>query len=97
MIPKSFCLAGLTITVKQKPLKNESDRCIGHADYQRQAIELTTGLVPLETLEQTFYHEEVHWILHIMGRDELRDDEKFVDMFAHLLYQAIKTGNESLM
>lgn len=41
--------------------------------------------------EQTFFHELVHAILDVIGEAELTDNEKFVDAFAAMLHQAIKT------
>jgi len=46
---------------------------------------------PQTQVEETFYHELVHYILHHMGQNELCDEERFVDGFSHLLHQALAT------
>lgn len=42
-----------------------------------------------EDLEHTFLHELVHAILNGMGETRLSDSEKFVDVFAAMLHQAL--------
>lgn len=88
-IPKSFKLAGLEITSR---VNNEilKDNKIGGALYHRQEIIHVDQGVPIETIEQAYVHEVVHWILFIMN-NKLINDEEFVDLFAHLLYQALTT------
>jgi predicted SprT family Zn-dependent metalloprotease len=45
-----------------------------------------------EQVQETFWHEVTHAILHDMGRDTLNKDEKFVTEFAHRLTKAINTA-----
>ena len=40
-----------------------------------------------EVLEQTFWHEAVHFILHRLGFEDLNDNEQFVDLIGQALYQ----------
>lgn len=42
-------------------------------------------------IEQTFFHELVHSILHKMNENELDENENFVEVFSQLLRQAINT------
>jgi predicted SprT family Zn-dependent metalloprotease len=42
-------------------------------------------------VEQTFCHELTHSILYAMGELKLYANEKFVDLFGHLLHQALTT------
>jgi hypothetical protein len=88
----TFKLAGITITVEVDNDFIAKHKCIGQALYASQRIILDTEHTPQETTEQSFYHEKVHWILHTMGEIKLRDTEKFVDVFAHLLYQSDVTA-----
>ena len=67
-----------------------NDSKIGAALYHLQKIAIVDEVVPQETIEQAYIHEVVHWILFLMG-SEKAEDEQFVDVFAHLLYQAMKT------
>ena len=43
---------------------------------------------------QTFLHELTHAILFAMGKEELNDDESFVNMFSSFLAEAINTMEE---
>lgn len=83
----SVTIAGLKIKVILQKAENASDP-IGHADYANQRIILNSGIVTDDMLEQAYLHELTHFILFVMGYPELRDNEKFVDLFAHFLYQA---------
>ena len=94
-IPDEFKLAGFTITVVDKENLVEERGIIGEAVYSKQLIYLDKNAVPVnETVEQAYLHELVHWILYVMNEDQLKDNEKFVDIFAHLLYQAISSGEQ---
>lgn len=94
-IPKSFKLMGRTFTVEYTPKLNYTDGATGMAYHRSRRI----GLLPntpeyprsKEDIEQTFLHELTHHILHAMGETKLNDNEKFVDMFAGFLHQALTT------
>lgn len=43
---------------------------------------------------QTFLHELTHAILFAMGKEELNDDESFVNTFSSFLAEAINTMEE---
>jgi len=93
-IPNSVVLANIPVITVQDNLF-EQHGCIGHSVYAEQGIFIDPTCAPIETTEQAYWHELVHWILFIMNEHELRDNEKFVDTFGHLLYQAIDTGGFS--
>jgi hypothetical protein len=90
-IPKKITLAGLDIETLPAPGLVKSRELIGEALYHIQKIALDPDATPPQTTEQAYVHEAVHWILYIMN-DPARTDERFVDSFAHLLYQALNTG-----
>lgn len=91
-IPQQFQLAGITIDVNLDDTYIKENSRIGEANYFAQQITIDPTTPKKEMSEQAFYHELVHWILYIMNEDELRQNEKFVDIFGHLLYQYTKTG-----
>jgi len=91
-IPKSFQLGGLTIDVDFQEKISKEGMMLGAADYVAQKIRLNPTFTQKQTVEQAFSHELIHWILFIMGESELCNNEKFVDIFAHFLYQAIVTA-----
>lgn len=41
--------------------------------------------------EATFFHELTHAILFTMGENELSENERFIEGFANLLHQYVKT------
>lgn len=90
-IPKKFKICGIEVQVIAKPGMLEDKKVIGLAVYKEQAIYIDTECAPEETVEQAIVHEIVHWILFIMN-NELVNDEKFVDMFAHLAYQIMDSA-----
>ena len=92
IIPSSFTLGGLTIEVVRDDTMVRTKGMIGEARYAEQVIRLDTGAAPLQTVEQAFFHELVHWIFYLMNEEELRNNEKLVDLFSHFLYQALVTA-----
>jgi len=91
IIPEKFMIAGLLVDIERvKSIEKKS--YIGKADFAYQKIMIDVGTVPRPTTEQAFLHEVVHWILYIQSEHELRMNEKFVDQFAHLLYQVLITS-----
>ena len=67
---------------------------MGLAKYRTGEIILCTeidgDILDHDTIERTFYHEVIHWILHISGDRKLSADEAFTDRFSSLLHQAVK-------
>ncbi len=76
-------------------MRNKSE--MGRVHYDKRTIELakrTHHGVPfrLSALEDTFWHELTHAILHSMGEHELNNRESFVEEFANRLSSAIRTA-----
>jgi hypothetical protein len=92
-IPTTIELAGLTVTTVFDNTLFKQRRMLGEARYLQQEIALDNE-APAEwdTKVQAYYHEKVHFILFLMGRDDLCNNEDFVDHFSHLLYQSDKTA-----
>lgn len=90
-LPKTIELAGLTITINKVEGMVEQDNVIGSTDYPGQLINIDPTASPEDWVMQAYYHEKVHWILHMMMHP-LQENEEFVDMFAHLLYQSDKSA-----
>lgn len=94
-IPKKLKLFGYEIEVKMDDkLKYEKD-CVGIAEFHRNRIVLQSNNIEKPLLnvqiEKHFLHELIHFILYMMGENDLTYNEKFVDMFARLLQQALET------
>ncbi len=92
LIPKSFNLGGLTINVEFDDTLCKNKKMIGEAQYHMLRIVLDTVTTKNQMIEQCFYHELIHWILYVMNEDELRNNEKFVDVFSQFLYQSVITA-----
>jgi hypothetical protein len=92
-IPRQIELCGIVVTVELDPTLHQRKGMIGEARYAEQKIIIDPTVAETDTTEEALYHELCHWVLFIMNEDELRNNERWVDSFAHILYQAIKSGN----
>lgn len=103
-IPEKFKLFNQTIRVIYD-INHFIDKegAYGFANYRRNLIILrpSTELVPVsdEQMEQTFYHELMHFIIYYVGssynKNEegyMHQDECFIDLLSHLLHQALSTA-----
>ena len=93
-IPKAFTLGGVEHVVEiQQVVGYEQD--FGQYDPVRKVIQIAqicgSRDVPQSFQQQTFLHELVHAILNTMRKDDLYDDESFVNTFASFLNEAINT------
>ena len=91
-IPYEISLAGITVAVQMKDDLLKTKGTIGEANYQEQMIYLNPDVAPIQTLQQTYIHEVTHWILFMMNEHDLRNNEKFVDVFAHFMHQALTSA-----
>lgn len=60
--------------------------------YNEQEISIDQQHARKEFTGQAMCHEVVHWIYFMMNEDELRSNEKHVDLFGHFLYQYMKAA-----
>lgn len=94
-IPKKFKLLGQVITVEFNDEMCKGADAFGLASYDTNKIYLSTKVnnaeIRPDQIEQTFLHEAMHFILHYMGKDKLRGNEKFVDMAAGFIHQMLTT------
>lgn len=99
-IPASLKLMGQTIDVVFDDSIYRNQDYEGYASYRSNKIVLQTdgkqvALKPSQ-IEQTFLHELVHHISYHAGaavnhelKKSLHQNEEFVDLFSHLLHQAL--------
>lgn len=96
MIPDRFKLFGETVEVVYDKELNNQDSSNGMANYRYSRIELqpSTDAIPRtpESMEHSYLHEVTHFILNAIGEEELRDNEKFVELFSRALHQVLTTG-----
>jgi len=97
-IPTSFKLLGHKYTVAYDPGLLDREGCSGLAVYQTHQILLAPPNANrcIERVCQTFWHEVAHHMMERMGCDDLRADEKFIDMLSSLLHQVIVTAEGEL-
>lgn len=91
-IPKEFMLFGTKISVKYDNGLYYNNDATGESRYPVNEIVLQSTNDDYKADDSTFYHELVHWVLHMMGEEELDSNEKFVDIFGRLLHQFITTS-----
>jgi len=91
IIPSSLWLGGLKIDVIYDENLHKNRRIVGEARYPSQSIVLDSVILSKQLMEQNFFHELTHWILYVMNEDDLRNNEKFVDVFAYFMHQALVT------
>ena len=95
-IPKKFKVGSVDYEVKRV------ERCGPDDDFGRW---YSVGFIEIATQsggyniseskqQQTFLHELTHAILAQMGKDDLNDDESFVNTFSSFLSEAINTMEE---
>lgn len=91
-IPKSFQLAGHTITVVNVPYRKwkHGKDCVGMWMPDLNRIELRQSLKGTHR-QQVFMHEATHAILDTAGYYKLSEDEPLVDRLSHLLQQMLTT------
>ena len=95
-IPKEFQIFGETITVESNDALTYKEGLKGMTLYRENRIVLQLNnegaSIPQDSIEQTFFHEMLHFVLDKIKEDELREDEKLVDLISSALHQVFKTA-----
>ena len=95
-IPDKIQIMDCEITVEYDKKLSFEAGCCGLAAYRENKIFLQPSTEdfprPDCDIEKTFFHEMTHWILFKMDETDLRNNEKFVDVFAACLRQALMSG-----
>lgn len=75
-----------------KPLLLNNRECNGIVDYSNQTIEISNQYSQ-QTMEQTFWHEVIHAIIHYRNLNlKESDDENIVDEIATGIYGLMKAN-----
>lgn len=97
-IPRQFELLGHTITVEYDQQLLHKDNCLGLAVYRDNKIILQPSTddnpLPKEKALSYFCHELMHFLLFFAEQDDLRQDEKAVNLMGNLLMQFLKTKKD---
>lgn len=95
-IPHSFQILGHTVSIVWDENRLDDLNAVGLAEVTLDKITLTKKsdgkTLTSDTIEHTYLHELVHTILKSMGENELYKNERFVDLFAGMLHQILKTS-----
>ena len=95
-IPTTFMLAGKVFHVEySETLLPQGDASGDHwFDLSRIRLQSPTPGFPMKQdhIEQTFWHEAIHGVLHSAGKHELAKDEELVMQIAHGVHQILKTA-----
>ena len=91
-IPTSFGALGHTIKVIEIPNLPEMGK-YGDWDQALNEIRLFTNGVCDSVIVHSYYHELVHCLLCLAGRQDLSSDEALVDVLGGLLAQVIATSS----
>lgn len=95
-IPRRFMLGGIWVSVEMVDDLVHKDNAFGQALFNdnKIKIQLNNQGITRETqdMERTFFHELAHFLFHMAGEYEYRDNETKIDVFSRLLHQAMKTA-----
>lgn len=95
-IPKSFMLAGKVFHVEYSETLSPQENANGDHwfDLSRIRLQSSTPGFPMKQdhIEQTFWHEAIHGVLHSAGKHDLAKDEELVMQIAHGVHQILKTA-----
>lgn len=93
-IPKRFMLGGIWIDVEVTEDLVHKDNAFGQANFNDNKIKIQPSVQGLprsiQDIERTFFHELMHFLCHMAGEYDLRDNEQKIDVFSRLLHQALK-------
>lgn len=90
-IPKSIEVAGQewVIELKDKILSDHNN--FGMTIWKPSRIEIDSSLAG-DDRGITYFHELMHVITKTIGRQDLNEDEGFIDLVGQLLWQSVKTA-----
>jgi len=91
-IPKSFEIGGQKVKVIVKK-KIDTEGAVGVCLFFQNEIHIQTHLngklMAKSQIEQTFWHEYVHYLLSHCRQEELSSNEELVDLMGEFLYQSL--------
>lgn len=87
---KTVKICGIPYKIIEKEcIESSNGRCLGLITYDEGTIEIRKGQQP-DYYRQTLIHEVVHGMLVMIGRNELSDDETFVQSLALAISQTFE-------
>ena len=90
-IPKKLILGGNNITIEiVSSCKDCGNTAYGLALFKENKIQIVKA-DNKDFMNNIFFHELTHFILNLIGEDDLSNNEKLVTQIGLLIHQAIKT------
>lgn len=87
---KTVKICGIPYQIVDKEcIEGNSGRCLGLITYDEGTIEIRKGQQP-DYYRQTLIHEVVHGMLVMIGRNDLSEDETFVQSLALAISQTFE-------
>ena len=87
---KTVKICGIPYKIIEKEcIESSSGRCLGLITYDEGTIEIRKGQQP-DYYRQTLIHEVVHGMLVMIGRNDLSEDETFVQSLALAISQTFE-------
>lgn len=87
---KTIKICGIPYEIIEKEcIESSSGRCLGLITYDEGTIEIRKGQQP-DYYRQTLIHEVVHGMLVMIGRNDLSEDETFVQSLALAISQTFE-------
>ena len=84
---KTVKICGIPYQIIEKEcIESSNGRCLGLITYDEGTIEIRKGQQP-DYYRQTLIHEVVHGMLVMIGRNDLSEDETFVQSMALAISQ----------
>jgi hypothetical protein len=94
---KSFKLGSHNIKVQYKSnvIGPDGYPVLGLSEFLNNRIYVATSFqgkaIAEEVVEHTLYHEVSHFMMYLMNKQELNQDEAFVDVLGGLIAQLVKS------
>lgn len=96
LIPRQFQIGGQTIKVRFRDDLESEEGSIGKTVYAKNEIQLQKSCLgnelSMDYILSSFFHELIHVILREMSEEGLNNNERFINIFASFLHQALKTS-----
>lgn len=86
---KTVKICGIPYQIIEKECIEGNGRVLGEITYDECIIKMRTGMNP-DYYNQTLIHEVVHGMLVMIGRNDLSDDETFVQTLALAISQTFE-------
>ena len=88
MLPEKVTICGIPYAVTLCDDNFDMDLHFGQIKYGKAEIRINRE-VPPELQEQALMHEVLHGMLLMIGRDDLSQDETFVQSLSNAMYQSL--------